>query len=220
MPRRRPEPESAEDKAIREVDAEDTDAMNGLALQAGPPPDSDRLSEADEDAAWEFMDPAVDFEQMASLLMTQGIPQEMAQRFLITKLRPDDGWLEALATPTQDAEAANQIVKMAQYPFRLSVLDTYDDPEDQTRKAETLDRRYQRRMAAILDAPLQIGGYGQMPATGGQTDAPNPVPALAVRAEAGERQPSQQPDIGAPYPQGQDGRIPQGVRQSARVEAF
>ncbi len=193
MPRRRPAPESAEDKAVREVDAEDEDAQNRIALQAGPPPDSDRLSEKDEDDAWAQMDPSVDFEQVATMLLKQGVPQEMAQRFLIVKLRPDDGWLEALTQPTQDAEMANQLAKMAQYPFRLSVLDTYDDPEQQTRKAEQLDRRYQKRMAAILDAPIALGsGYSQMPGSGhglagqgapDQAEAPVLTPGMGGQAD-------------------------------------
>lgn len=167
MPRRTA-PETAEDRAIREVSDEDENAMRTLALEAGPPPDSSRLSEADEDAAWEQMDPNVDHEQLATMLMTQGLPPELAQQLLIVKLRRDEDWMGALTKPTQDAELANQLAKLARYPFRLSVIDGYDDPDEQVRKANAVDRRYQKRMAQVLDAPISLdrSGYGQM-MTGG-----------------------------------------------------
>lgn len=157
-------PESAEDRAVRELDDEDAQTLNTLSAQAGPPPDAERMSEADEDQAWETMDPSLaDHEQMASMLATQGLPPEIAQKLLITKLRGDDGWMEALTQPTGSLDTANQLIKLAKYPWRLSVLDTYaEDPDEWTRKAESMDRRYQKMTSSYLDQPMQMGGYGKM----------------------------------------------------------
>lgn len=151
--------ESAEDRAVREVDAEDGAAIDSLALQAGPPADSNRMSLADEDAAWEKMDPQVDHEQMATALLTQGLPPEQAQQLLAVKLHPE--WLPLYLQPTQDAEQADMLVKLARHPFRLSLLEGIDDPDERVRKAESLDRRYQKKMAEHLDQPIVTTGYGR-----------------------------------------------------------
>lgn len=183
MPRRI-ETEDAESRAIRELSDEDAQTLNTLTLQAGPPPDAERMSEADEDNAWSTMDPNLaDHEQLAQMLATQGLPPELAQKLLITKLRGDDGWLQTLTQPTGSLDTANQLIKLAKYPFRLSVLDNFDDPEAQVRKAESMDRRYQKQMAAHLDQPVRVGGYGPM----GQ------VQQTAPSAPAAPQQPTIQP---------------------------
>ena len=70
--------------------------------------------------------------------------------------------------PTQDAELADQYTKLAKWPFRLSILEGIDDPDEQVRKAESLDRRYQKRMAQHLDQPITTTGYGRaLPEQGG-----------------------------------------------------
>ena len=142
---RRPAPESAEDRAIREVDAEDTAIIDRLALAAGPPADSSRLSEAEEDEVWATTDPLVDADPdaFATQLMTTGIPQEMLPQLRILKENQD--WAQLYAQPTQSAEMADYLTRLAQYPHRATVLLDIDDPEEQVRKAEALDRRFQRR---------------------------------------------------------------------------
>lgn len=169
--------ESAEDRVLREMEHEDTAALEKLAAQAGPPADAHRLSERDEDDAWETTDPQVDEEKFGKMLTTQGIPPDQAQRLLITKLRPD--WAPLYSQPTQDLEMAHMLTRVAQYPFRPSVLEGIDDPEQQVRKAETIDRRFQKRVTQRLDAAAQVivGGQGaqqpdaagmQQPTMGGQ----------------------------------------------------
>lgn len=163
--------ESAEDRALRELDEEDTGTIESLAREAGPPPDSEKLSDRDEDEAWEATDPQVDHEQMATMLMTQGLPPELAQQLLIVKLRPDDDWMSVLTRPTQDAELANQIARVAKYPFRLSLFDGIEDPDEQVRKSNHLDKRYQRKMAALM-APQPMPEPTQPMQTPGQPTAP------------------------------------------------
>ena len=142
--------------------AEDEATLRALAEQSGPPPDAKRLSESDEDDAWATVDPQVDAETMARQLMTQGLPPDAVQKLMVTKIRPDLAPL--LTQPTQDAEMADQLVRIAQYPFRLSLLEDFIDPEEMTRHAERLDRRFQKRMTAAQESLAQpdSGGYGQM----------------------------------------------------------
>lgn len=157
--------ESAEMRAIREVSDEDEKTLDRLALESGPPPEATRLSEAEEDEAWETVDPLVDDEQLPTLLMTQGLPPEIAQRLLVLKLHPE--WTGHYAKPTQDAEMANQLAQMAKTPFRWSLLEDIEDFEERARKAESLKRRYDKRMTQLQEQMSQPGmapttGYGGM----------------------------------------------------------
>jgi hypothetical protein len=151
--------ESAEDRAIREIDAEDEQAIQALAAQAGPPPDARRLSEADEDEAWETADPNVDHEELARLLLTEGLPPEVVNGLLVAKLRPD--WVPLYGRPTQDAERAHMLARLAQFPFRLSLIEDIDDPDERTAKAEALDRRYRKRLTANQEREAGLGAYGR-----------------------------------------------------------
>lgn len=149
MPRR-PVQESAEDRAIREIEAEDDDAVQRIALEAGPPADSARLSDADLDAMWAVTDPLVDDpDAFASALMTSGIDPEMLGQLLVVQEYPE--WQPLYAQPTQDAEMADMLARLAQFPYRWALLMDLDDPEEQVRIAERLDRRFQKQHAGMQD---------------------------------------------------------------------
>jgi hypothetical protein len=154
MPPRRAVPESAEDRALREVEAEDDAILKAQALTAGSPPDMQRQSESDEDTAWEYEDRTVDYDQMAPALTTQGLPQEVVQRLLITRLRPE--WAPLYVQPTQSAEMADMLLRAAQYPFRLSFLEDFDDYDEMVQKAESMDRRAQKRHTQRQEQAAQM----------------------------------------------------------------
>ena len=150
MPRRAVQ-ESAEDRALREIEAEDDDAIKRLALEAGPPADSARLSDADLDALWAVTDPLVDDpDSFATALMTTGIQPDMLGQLLVVQEYPE--WQALYAQPTQDAEMADMLARLAQFPYRWALLMDLDDPEEQVRIAERLDRRYQRQHAGMQDS--------------------------------------------------------------------
>lgn len=135
--------ETPEDRAIREIDDEDSRYLERAALEAGPPADVRRLSERDEDDIWGIEDPlAADPNMLAQRLMTQGLPPEEAQQFQIVQQRPE--WLELLATPTQSAETADMLARAIRFPWRWSLLEDIDDPDEQVATAERLNRRFQR----------------------------------------------------------------------------
>lgn len=180
MPRR-PQPEQAEDRAIREVDAEDTAAIAKLAREAGPPPDADRLSEATEDELYAITDPLVenDPDTFSQMLMTQGIDQQTLPRLRVLKEHPE--WAQLFGQPTQSAEMADQLTRLARWPYRWSLLIDIDDPEEQVAKAEQLDRRFQRKHAAMA---------GATPESPAPPSAPTPVPAPQPDAGATAMSPS------------------------------
>lgn len=160
---RRPTAETAEDKALREVDTEDTAALEKLAREAGPPADADRLSERDEDDIWEIADLNVDRDALAQRLAVEGLPPEEIKALLVVKLRPE--WGQVFARPTQSMELADQYARMAQFPYRWSLLEDVDDPDEQVAKAERLDRRYQKRVTAMQEQATTLPeptmrGYG------------------------------------------------------------
>lgn len=155
MPRRA-EPDTAETRALNELEAEDDAILTSLARQAGSPGDARRLSEAQEDEAYAYEDRFVaeNHDMLASQLMTEGLPSEVAQQMLVFKLRPD--WLEAFAKPTQDAETADQWLKAAKNPFRWNLLEDYDDPDEMVKAADRLESRHQRRQTRLQDDAAAI----------------------------------------------------------------
>lgn len=192
---RRPQRESAEDRAIRELDAEDEDTLRRLAFESGPPPDSEQLSPADEDAAWEITDPAVDSEQFPTMLMTSGLPPEMLQSLRVLKVHPE--WAELYGKPTQDAEKADLLTRLAEFPWRWSLLLGTADPDEQVRKAETLAARYQKKHAdmrpapAIVEPPPMPPVEMPMPEMQQQEPAPPLPPAPAAPPMAPPQMPMQ-----------------------------
>lgn len=157
--------ESAEDRALRELDESSENTITRIANESGPPPDADKLSERDEDDIWELADPNVDRDALAQRLAVEGLPPEEIKGLLIVKARPD--WAQLFAAPTQSMELADQYARMAQYPWRWSLLEDIDDPDEMVRKAETLNRRFQRRVTAAQDQQAMmpeptLRGYGEM----------------------------------------------------------
>ena len=155
MPRKT-QVEDAESRALNQVMAEDEDVLNRLALESGPPPDSERLSEADEDRLYAQVDPIVhgDPEGFARRLLTQGLDQQMLQQLQVLKGFPE--WAQIYAQPTQSIELADQLTKLARWPYRPAMLADFADPEDMVRTGEALDRRYQRKHASSTE-PITLG---------------------------------------------------------------
>lgn len=154
MPRT-PLPQSAEDQVMDQLQAEDDAALEALAAQAGPPPDTKRLSESEEDDLYAFEDRLVgsDPDGFAQRLATEGIPPEIMQRMPIFKVRPD--WLPLYQQPTQDLEVAQQRMKAARWPFRWGLFDDVPEPTARAEKAERLDRRFQKRHTAMQEQLAQ-----------------------------------------------------------------
>ena len=182
MPRR-PVQESAEDRAIREIEAEDDDAVQRIALEAGPPADASRLSDADLDALWAVTDPLVDDpDAFASALMTSGIEPDLLGQLLVVREYPE--WQPLYAQPTQDAEMADMLARLAQFPYRWALLLDIDDPEEQVRIAERLDRRFQRQHAGMQD--------------GDPTPTPATLPLDTMAPPPAPEQPPMMPGVQGP----------------------
>ena len=188
---RRRVPESAESRALRELLAEDEDVLQSLVAEAGPPDDSHRLSEADEDAIYAITDPTIDADPdaFATLLLTTGVPQEQLGTLKILEAMPE--LAQAYAQPTQDVEMADMLTRLAQYPWRASLVAGYADPEEQVRKVDALDRRFQKRHGDMLAPEPQ---QPMMPPT-----APPMEPAApAVQMAAMPEQPMAAPQMAPP----------------------
>lgn len=171
---RRRIPESAESRALRELLAEDEDVLKRLVAEAGPPDDSHRLSEADEDAIYAVTDAMVDADPdaFATLLLTSGVPQEQLGALKILEAMPE--LAQAYAQPTQDAELADILTRLAQYPYRAMLVAGYPDPEEQVRKAETLNRRYQQKHAQPAAPAAPVPAPPQQPMAPPAPAAPMP----------------------------------------------
>lgn len=176
---RQPAPQTAEDMAIQAVDREDTAALDSLARSAGPPADSESLSDADLDRLWALTDRTVDNDPdaFATKLMTTGLSQQELPMLKVLKEHPD--WAPLYGQPTQDAELADQYTQMARYPYRWMILEGIDDPDEQVRVSDRLDRRYQKAHAEKIAQADTIDAFRSMDepaAAPAQPAAPMPMP--------------------------------------------
>lgn len=149
---------TAEDRAIQEIEAEDEAALAQVAAEMGPPPESGRLSAREQVELWGQTDPSVDYETLRQRLVMEGLPPEEAQTLAIAQEYPDI--VPLLAQPTGDLEMADMLASLAERPYRLAILEGIDDPEEQVKTAERLDREWQKMLAerdAMLLAPVEGG---------------------------------------------------------------
>jgi len=185
MPRRAI-PEDAESKVLREIEAEDEDFLNRAALEAGPPAESRRLSERDEDDIWALEDSRVgDVNQLAQRLMLEGLPPEEAQQLMLITSQTDQQrqaeWLQVLGQPTQSAEVADMLARAIRYPWRWSLLEDIDEPSQMVATANRLDRRFQKRMTGAQQAEAEAAPQMMMPTP---MQPPVAMPAMPQPAAA------------------------------------
>lgn len=184
-----------------------------VAADEGPPPGAKKLSDAEAVKQWGIRDPFVD-DSTPQMLLTRGIPQEALQQTAFwQELGADqqDAWAQLLTQPTQDAEMADTLSRILEYPFRYGlVTDWSDDPEEQTKRAESLQRQWEKTWPEATGAVQSMGG-----ATDGGNDAQQPAQRPRPEDQAAAMGVAQ-PDPSLPL---QGGGLPQGVGQPTGVQA-
>ncbi len=151
MPRREPVPKTFSDRVAAEFEHEFRLVEDKLVAEAGDPPDARRLSERDEDEAYLTRDVNVDHDTLAARMMTEGLPQEEAEMLAVVKEFPD--WLPFYLQPTQDAELAERLATMAEFPVRWTLFADIEDPDELVSKAE--------RIAARAGRPRAVESLGE-----------------------------------------------------------
>lgn len=184
-----------------EFDREFEAVFETLAAEQGKPPGAKPVSDAKKLALWGQRDPNVDPDALAQMLMTTGVPPEIAAELALLQEHADNEELMmAYATPTDDPEMADMLARMAEMPFRTGFLLDITDPEERVKEAERLDARWQRQMGAVLDSPPAQVAPAQQPASqsygenvsvmqpgsaqpqGGAVDVPAPPPGTAPQS--------------------------------------
>lgn len=136
---------------MQQLEDEDAATIDALAAKAGPPPDTQRLSESEEDDFYAFEDRFVvsNQERLSLQLMTEGLPPEILSQLVIVKVRPD--WAPLYEQPTQDAVRADMLIRAARFPLRWGLFDDVIEPKARVEKDERLHRRFQQRHTALQE---------------------------------------------------------------------
>jgi len=136
--------------ASDEINAEIERAVASLAAELGPAPGAATVSDAKRLQLWTQQDPTVDYDSLVQQLQTQGLPPELLdpeseQALAIVKAHPEMAQLyQAPVAP----DVAATLAVLAEYPFRLSLLQPYeDDPAQLVKEANRLDAAWQRQQA-------------------------------------------------------------------------
>lgn len=180
MPRQQ-QPDSAESIALNQILDEDDAALKRVSEQMGPPHGSVKQSQADEVKRWGQLDPRVDRDLMPQQLMATGLPPEQAKELAILQEYPD--LLPLYTQPIGDPQMADLLTRFAEMPYRWSLLEGIDDPEERAAKAESLDRAHEKALAARMQQQRAGLGSSIRSAMGGLRAA-TPAPEVTVRPEA------------------------------------
>ena len=179
MPRRRrTTPRDLEAQVWDELDRELDELIPVIAAEEGLARGATRVSPEKEVELWGQRDPRVDRDSLKAMLMQGAVPPEWTdeqsdQRLALIRAHPE--MAQMFAEPLDD-EMAGIVADLAEWPHRLSVLAPYeDDPKAQVEKANSVNARWQRRVAA-LDT--------QSAASVSSATAPTPAPSMVGYARS------------------------------------
>lgn len=116
-----------------------------------------RVSDARALRDWGLRDPQVDPSLFADVLRTRGFTPEEVQQMIVVRENEDDERLAlALMQPAQDEALIDALTKIAEYPFRWAMVRGIDDPEEQVRFSDAMDRQWQGEVPGGM--PANRGG--------------------------------------------------------------
>lgn len=165
MSRRRESP-SLDASARQEVERLLDDLASSIAAELGPADGTVYASEEQEVAAWGTRDPKVDYDTLKAQLMTSTVPPDLydtTSPAALTLVQGDSEaaaeWAQLIADTARqplDEEMAHQVAEAAEWPYRLAILEPYqDDPESYVERADRIDARWRKRLS---EAPSPEGG--------------------------------------------------------------
>ena len=148
---------SADERVQAEISEEIERFATLIAAEWGPAPGASLVPEDDEVELWGQRDPLVDYDALFQTLTTTGVTDpamldpENPQGLAIAKTAPEVAQL--LAQPVDDPALAASLATLAEFPQRVPILAPYEqDPEGGVKKAQSLDRAWQRRVSKQMEA--------------------------------------------------------------------
>jgi hypothetical protein len=172
MPRLpKPTYKSVEDRVAASVLEDMEQIAARIAAEEGDAPGSRTVGDAELVKLWGTTDPRADPDILRERLATTGLGDE-AQQMKIAEEWPE--LVELYAQPVADPEILEQLVALAQYPYRRSVYEDIDDPEEQVKEAERIAALWQKTQPALPEPPMAPAPVEPMQ----PQPAPAPVPAM------------------------------------------
>lgn len=181
---------SLQDRLAQELSDELERIAQGVAADQGNALGTSRVSHADLLRLWGRKDPLANYDQIVQQLQTTGVPQPMLsvpqgasasnsqrQWLIIAQEQPD--LIPQYTAPTQDGELAKRLAIIAEYPFRMGVLQDIDDPDEQVALANRLDKEWMASQTTMQSpeeatpAPAQV--EPQQPSAPPSTPMPDPM---------------------------------------------
>lgn len=169
MPRPKPLPINSQEERLADAWLADAEKVaDRIAAEEGGPPSANKTGDAEAIRAWGQRDPKVDHDGLVHMLMNGGVPQQAAPALLIAQTYPDllPAYLprDPSQAPPITQEEAEQLATLAEHPFRAPlVLDYSDDYEEQCKRAEFLQRQWEKQQAPVLEQAEQPITMPQQP---------------------------------------------------------
>lgn len=179
MPRRkRATPRDLQAQAEQEIEQELDALVAAIAAEEGLASGARRISPAKEVELWGLADPQIDPETFRRQLLTGTVPPELYdpqsdRRLAVLRMLPDhaEAWAGVFAEPL-DEQMADLVTDVVARPGRAVLLAPYeDDPEQQVRVAERVNRRWLREQGMAEDDGHGYGTVEDVPRLPGRRGA-------------------------------------------------
>lgn len=168
-----------------------------IASDQGEPPQSKPINDAEKVRAWGLRDRRADPATLLPRLLSTGLGPEEAQQMAIVGEWPE--LADLYANPAPDHETVDQLIRLAEFPFRRGILaDLEDDPEAWTKEAERIERLWNKSQPSLPQDEAPGIDTSTSPAVVPSTPAPEmPTPAAPVDTAAPQIPPAPVgPEIG------------------------
>lgn len=139
---------SQEERVVASFLHDLTAVAHRIASDQGEPPQSKPINDAEKVKNWGLRDRLADPAILLLRLLATGLGPEEAQQMAIVGEWPE--LADLYANPAPDHETADQLIRLAEFPFRRGILaDLEDDPEAWTKEAERIERLWNKSQPSL-----------------------------------------------------------------------
>lgn len=164
-PRRRYSPRGFSEQVESEFDREFRAVIDKLDAEQSPASGTSRVSESRKVALWGLRDRRVDPDVLRQRLLAGGLGEE-AQQMAVVQEYPEvlevyAGGIANLPDVEDPEGLVDQLVRFAEWPWRWGTIAHLDDPDEQVREANRIEREWEKQYGTTAGEDERPAGRGE-----------------------------------------------------------